>query len=143
MCWVKIQWDMRKLFPCIKGFKYWKITENFPLLTLIMWTIGSDTALRKCQINNNVKKSKQTKQLACSNRTEHNFIYFRPSSLPACHACVCVPPNQCSWINGRLLDRFVAFFYQIRWTKLLPSQPWRSIMKTDLHFQNEAFLSYS
>ena len=110
MCWVKIQWDMRKLFPCIKGFKYWKITENFPLLTLIMWTIGSDTALRKCQINNNVKKSKQTKQLACSNRTEHNFIYFRPSSLPACHACVCVPLNQCSWINGRLLDRFVAFF---------------------------------
>lgn len=52
MCWVKIQWDMRK---------YWKITENFPLLTLIMWTTGSDTALRKCQINNNVKK-KQTNE---------------------------------------------------------------------------------
>ena len=56
MCWVKIQWDMRKLFPCIKAFKYWKTTENFPLLTLIMWTIGLDTALRKCQINNYVKK---------------------------------------------------------------------------------------
>lgn len=84
MFWVKIQWDMRNFIPHQRVQILKDITENFPLLTLIMWTIGSDTALRKFQINNNVKKSKQTKHLAWSNRTEHNFIYFRPSSLSAC-----------------------------------------------------------
>ena len=141
MFWVKSNGTCGTLSPHQSVQILKDITENFPLLTLIMWTIGSDTALRKFQINNNVRKSTQTKHLTWSNRTEHNFIYFRPSSLSA---CVCVPLNQCSWINGRLLDRFVAFFYQRCWTKLQrPSQPWRSMIKTNLHFQNEAFLSYS